>query len=99
MKIDAEKVIRAIDSGILAHKKIFKFFLQRNVNKGAISALITVKAKIEEIIKEEEQRAEHQTNYKIDIDLFDEAELYPNCTVQVLHNTITDEYSVGWWQN
>ena len=34
-----------------------------------------------------------------DIGLFDKEETYPNCTVQILTNTITGEQSVGWWRN
>ena len=29
--------------------------------------------------------------------LFDEEEIHRGCTVQILHNTATDEYSFGWW--
>lgn len=31
--------------------------------------------------------------------LYDEEEIYPNCTVQVLRNSVTGEVSVGWWPN
>lgn len=30
---------------------------------------------------------------------FDEAETYPDCTVQVLRCSDTGEVSVGWWRN
>lgn len=36
---------------------------------------------------------------EIDIPVYDEEELHTNCTVQVLHNSVTDEYSIGWWEN
>lgn len=32
----------------------------------------------------------------VETNMFDEVEEYHNCFVQVLHNSITDEYSVGW---
>ena len=32
-------------------------------------------------------------------DYFDEEELYPDCTVQILKNRKTGEISVGWWKN
>lgn len=35
----------------------------------------------------------------IETNLFDIEEIYPNCTVQVLTNSITGEVSVGWWEN
>lgn len=34
-----------------------------------------------------------------DIPIFDEEEIYPNCTVQILRNSITGQISVGWWKN
>lgn len=35
----------------------------------------------------------------IETNLFDQEELYENCTVQVLTNSVTGECSVGWWEN
>lgn len=32
-------------------------------------------------------------------DYFEEEELYPNCTVQILRHKKTGEISVGWWKN
>lgn len=31
--------------------------------------------------------------------MFDEEETYPNCTVQILRNSVTGEESVGWFRN
>ncbi len=31
--------------------------------------------------------------------IFDEEETYPNCTVQVLRNSVTGDVSWGWWPN
>lgn len=31
--------------------------------------------------------------------LFDVEELHPNCTVQILRNSVTGETSLGWWEN
>lgn len=43
---------------------------------------------------------ENNTEIKItSMNLYDEVEEISNCTVQILHNTITDEYSIGWWRN
>lgn len=36
---------------------------------------------------------------RIDKDLNDVYRMYPDCSVQVLSNTVTGEVSVGWWQN
>lgn len=30
---------------------------------------------------------------------YDMVEEYPNCTVQVLTDSVTGECSIGWWQN
>ena len=35
----------------------------------------------------------------IQMNLFDEETIYPNCTVQILRNSVTGEESVGWWVN
>ena len=35
----------------------------------------------------------------INTGIFDKEEIHPNCTVQVLTNTVTGEVSVGWWPN
>ena len=31
--------------------------------------------------------------------IFDEEEIYENCTVQILRNSVTGEMSIGWWPN
>ncbi len=36
---------------------------------------------------------------QIETNIFDQVEEYPNCTVQVLTNSVTGEVSVGWWPN
>lgn len=36
---------------------------------------------------------------KVETNIYDKEEIYPNCTVQVLTNTVTGEVSVGWWKN
>ena len=32
-------------------------------------------------------------------EFYDQEEIYENCTVQVLTNTINGHTSIGWWQN
>lgn len=39
------------------------------------------------------------TEEKIETSVFDKEEIYENCTVQVLTNTVTGEVSVGWWKD
>lgn len=36
---------------------------------------------------------------ELELGVYDEVELYPNCTVQVLRNSATGQESVGWWRN
>lgn len=36
---------------------------------------------------------------KVETNIFNKEEIYENCTVQVLTNTVTEEISVGWWKN
>ena len=35
----------------------------------------------------------------VDMDVYDQEEIYENCTVQVLTNTVTGKVSIGWWRN
>lgn len=35
----------------------------------------------------------------IDTNIFDIEEIYPNCTVQILRNSITGVIRIGWWRN
>lgn len=35
----------------------------------------------------------------IETNIFDIEEIHPNCTVQILTNSVTGEVSVGWWEN
>ena len=36
---------------------------------------------------------------EIETNIFDEVEIYENCSVQILRNSVTGEESVGWWIN
>lgn len=36
---------------------------------------------------------------QIQSNIFDKEEIYNNCTVQILSNSVTGEQSIGWWQN
>ena len=36
---------------------------------------------------------------KVEPNIYDKEEIYPNCTVQLLTNTSTGEISIGWWEN
>ena len=37
--------------------------------------------------------------YISEVRIYDKEELYTDCTVQVLTNTVTGDTSIGWWQN
>lgn len=43
-------------------------------------------------------RDAHEDDIRVDsMNLFDKAETYHNCAVQVLTNTVTGQQSIGWW--
>ncbi|MBQ2269374.1 MAG: hypothetical protein II338_03910, partial [Bacteroidaceae bacterium] len=33
----------------------------------------------------------------VETNIFDSEEIHHNCTVQILHNSVTGEQSIGWW--
>lgn len=35
----------------------------------------------------------------VDVPIYDKEEIYTNCTVQVLTNSVTGDVSIGWWPN
>lgn len=35
----------------------------------------------------------------VESNLYDQEEIYTNCTVQIWRNSVTGEESIGWWQN
>ena len=35
----------------------------------------------------------------VSVGIFDECEVIEDCTVEILHNSVTDEYSIGWFKN
>lgn len=98
MKIDADKLLNELEQE--KRKDFFMFKLFKSIyHKACVKTVDKIIEIVNGLVKEEEKKAENQTNYKIDLNMFDEETTYTNCTVQVLHNSITDEYSVGWWNN
>ena len=35
----------------------------------------------------------------VEINVYDERIVYPDCTVEILRNSVTGKESVGWWRN
>ena len=33
------------------------------------------------------------------VNIYDKETIIPDCTVQILENTVTGDVSVGWWRN
>ena len=66
-----------------------------------IEALDTTIAILNKLIKNtEQQNVENVVNIEnMEINIYDEEEIYPDCTVQVLKNSVTGKVSVGWWKN
>ena len=60
-----------------------------------IEALDTTIVILNKLIKNTEQ----QSVENMEINIYDEEETYPDCTVQVLKNSVTGKVSVGWWKN
>ena len=40
-----------------------------------------------------------KNEFHVEANIFDKEEIFPDCTVQVLTNTVTGEVSVAWWPN
>lgn len=36
---------------------------------------------------------------EVETNLYNVEEIHPDCTVQILKNTVTGEESIGWWEN
>ena len=66
-----------------------------------IEALDTTIVILNKLIKNTElQNVESVENIEnMEINVYDEEEVYPDCTVQVLKNSVTGKVSVGWWKN
>ena len=66
-----------------------------------IEALDTTIVILNKLIKNTEQQSvESVVNIEnMEINIYDEEEIYPDCTVQVLKNSVTGKISVGWWKN
>lgn len=52
-----------------------------------------------ELAREMERAKEKKEPEIISIGIFDECETIEDCTVEILHNSVTDEYSIGWYRN
>ena len=63
--------------------------------KKKIEVLDTTIVILNKLIKDTEQ----QNIENMEINVYDEEETYPDCTVQVLKNSVTGKVSVGWWKN
>lgn len=47
----------------------------------------------------ERDDTERSKYFNVETNIFDIEEIYPNCTVQLLRNSVTGEESIGWWVN
>jgi hypothetical protein len=45
----------------------------------------------------ERKQATSDTN-TVETNIYHQEEIHHNCTVQILHNSVTGEQSVGWWE-
>ena len=74
----------------------YEYAAEAHMRKGLMKA--TVLQTLREIIGHVERMYEPEL-VKVETNLFDKEEIYQNCTVQILTNTVTGEVSVGWWKN
>lgn len=44
------------------------------------------------------EKQEGKKPIAVEANIYDTEEIYRNCTVQVLRNSVTGEVSVGWWK-
>ena len=74
----------------------YAYMAETYMRKGLVKA--TVLQTLREIISDVEKMNGFE-QVQVVTNLFDKEEIYQNCTVQVLTNTVTGEVSVGWWKN
>lgn len=51
------------------------------------------------IEKDLEVCEELKNNVDVDMNIYDQEEIYENCTVQIWSNSKTGKVSIGWWRN
>ena len=76
MKINANRLINALEIRKKSQQTLSSLFGRTKRRKTIIDTLNAVIELINQLVKEEEQKAEHLPNYKIDIDLFDEEQIF-----------------------
>lgn len=74
----------------------YAYMAETHMHKGLMKE--TVMQTLFEIMGDVERMYEPEL-VKVATNMFDKEEIYQNCTVQVLTNTVTGEVSVGWWKN
>lgn len=84
------------DDSIAADAPPFGFAFQTQEQVDIlIQSLRSIKSLMAEAGIPESVRVEDDTDECI----YDEEEIYENCTVQVWRNSVTGEESIGWWKN
>ena len=74
----------------------YAYMAETYMRKGLVKA--TVIQTLRKIISDVEKMNEFE-QVQVETNMFDKEEIYRDCTVQVLTNTVTGEVSVGWWKN
>ena len=83
-------------SSVLDMLRNYAYMAENHMRNGLLKA--TVLQTLREIIGNVE-RMNGFEQVQVETNMFDKEEIYQNCTVQVLTNTVTGEVSVGWWKN
>ena len=83
--------------------EMMKYCDEKNIKikpEKKIEALDTTIVILNKLINTGQQNVENVVNIEnMEINIYDEEEIYPDCTVQVLKNSVTGKVSVGWWKN
>lgn len=90
------KLIKILETMKYCDEKDIKIKPEKKIE--ALDTTITILNKL--IKNTEQQNVESVVNIEnMEINIYDEEEVYPDCTVQVLKNSVTGKVSVGWWKN
>lgn len=90
------KLIEILETMKYCDEKNIKIRPEKKIE--VLDTTITILNKL--IKNTEQQNVENVVNIEnMEINVYDEEEIYPDCTVQVLRNSVTGKVSVGWWKN
>ena len=91
---DREKIIELLNE---AHDAFYANFDPMKSYMGSLAdCLIANGFRLER--KQATSDKTSDTNVVVETNIYDSEEIHHNCTVQILHNSVTGEQSIGWWE-